>query len=107
MIDDDDTKVFEYKKMVEAEKKILNTRLFPFRIAIACVVAMLLLIGTMLAIRYAKRKPGVVTTTHGIPSPVKSNHVIFRLGDEEIFRFVYENGGDGRRYSFEVREGDS
>ncbi len=68
---------------------------------------MLLLIGTMLAIRYAKRKPGVVTMTHGIPSPVKSNHVIFRLGDEEIFRFVYENGGDGRRYSFEVREGDS
>ena len=106
MIDEDDTKVFEYKKMVEAEKRILNTRLFPFRIAIACVVATLLLIGTMLAIRYAKRKPGVVTMTQGIPSPVKSNHVIFRLGDEEIFRFVYENG-DGRRYSFEVREGDS
>ncbi len=42
-----------------------------------------------------------------IKPPPKFNRVIFRLGDEEIFRFIYEDSGDGRRYSFEVREGSS
>ncbi len=40
-----------------------------------------------------------------VPVPLKRKHVIFRLGDDEIFRFTYKDGGEDMRYSFEVREG--
>ena len=58
--------------------------------------------------------PEIVSFKEIVPvkemAPVKTpkfNHVIFRLGDNEIFRFTYEDGGEDMRYSFEVREGGS
>lgn len=67
-----------------------------------------------------KQRAGVMAATYVAhasarellgPAPVKAspkfNHVIFRLGDQEIFRFTYEDGGEEMRYSFEVREGGS
>lgn len=49
---------------------------------------------------------GDAASSRSTPAP-KFNHVIFRLGGEEIFRFTYEDAGEDARYSFEVREGGS
>ncbi len=104
MNDDDDTKVFEYRELLEARKKRIT---LPFWIAVSIIILLLLGVVALFGMGYQERKPVAMKMTHGMPSPLKSNHVIFRLGDEEIFRFIYEDSGDGRRYSFEIREGDS
>lgn len=121
MNDDSDTKVFEYDAIRERSKKSRLGMSFLLHIAItvavlvAIVFALVVLAkrtqrdkakGTMEA-SYIHRAPvraREVIETMEIKPPPKFRHVIFRLGDDEIFRFTYQDDGD-LRYSFEVREG--
>lgn len=122
MNDDSDTKVFEYDEIRTKPRKSGLDAKFPFFIVVALVVAVIAVIvfamvvakrtqrdkakGTMEA-SYTRRASAMareITEPVQIIPPPKFRHVIFRLGDDEIFRFTYQDDGD-LRYSFEVREG--
>lgn len=123
MYDKTDTDVIERDQETTERRK--KERFFTAPLFMAMGVVLLLAVVGVTIISRAKREregkqAGVMAATYSaralpqelvgpvpVKAPPKFNHVIFRLGDEEIFRFVYEDGGDGRRYSFEVREGSS
>ena len=115
---DTDTKVLEREQIDLGQQKKSRISNAPMWIAAAVLVVMAFTVAVAVARMIRQEKPGVMAATykaHSLarelvePGPVKAppkfNHVIFRLGDAEIFRFTYEDGGNGLRYSFEVKEG--
>jgi hypothetical protein len=109
-----DTKVIDYSQTTR--KRSLFTPL-PSCIAFAFIIVALIAavvvwkeirakqVGVMEAAYIARAAENDVREPVPTKAPQKCKHVIFRLGDDEIFRFTYEDGGDDMRYSFEVREG--
>jgi hypothetical protein len=62
--------------------------------------------GTLTA-RYIDDAKSIASLKDGvIRSKPPLNRVIFRLDGVEIFRFTYEGGRDGQKFSFEVVEGN-
>lgn len=61
--------------------------------------------GTLTA-RYIDEAKSITSLKDGVIRPMPPlNRVIFRLDGVEIFRFTYEGGRDGQKFSFEVVEG--
>lgn len=103
--------------------KKLRSRIFdtvgPFVFALPVLVLFAVVLVLVIEKTEKKKKAGVMTATYAgelareitadgiVKPPAKFKHVIFRLGDAEIFRFTYKDGGAGQNYSFEVREGGS
>ncbi len=102
-------------RVIDRSKTTGKRRLFN---PLACFIAIAAIIVVCIAIGVA-RKANREKTAGGmeaayIPRPVenggrgaaptlvKRKHVIFRLGDYEIFRFTYEDSDEDMRYSFEV-----
>ena len=106
MSNDGDTTIIEYRKTVEARERKMADMAWPFRIAIGVIVVALVAVGAVIVERYLEKMPDAAKVTFGvITSFPGASHVIVRLGDEEVLRFIHEDGGDGRRCSCEVREG--
>ncbi len=121
---DTDTKVIEYNKMAARQSKSTRFSNWPFIIASMLIIAVAATLVIVVAKRTSQRRGGGVIeasfspilksareitsmdVAKPVPPPVKFNHVIFRLGDVEVFRFTYEDSEDAH-YSFEVREGSS
>ncbi len=105
MRNDTDTEVINHCRTTGARRRL--NPLFPYYIAAAVIAAVL--IAMAVAIEAKDEKAGVMEAAYvahrPMPVPLKRKHVIFRLGDDEIFRFTYEDGDEDMRYSFEVREG--
>jgi hypothetical protein len=93
-----------------------------FNPAPLCVALIVFVVAVITAAALGKagrmKEAGVMEPTHAsrypervtvAPTPVKAppkfHHVIFRLGDDELFRFTHEDAGEDLRYSFEIREG--
>ncbi len=112
MRNDTDTEVINHGRTTGARRRL--NPLLPYYIATAVIAAVL--IAMAIAIEAKEKKAGVMEAAYiahskkeelieSAPVPLKRKHVIFRLGDDEIFRFTYEDGSGDMRYSFEVREG--
>jgi hypothetical protein len=115
-----DTKVLERDQLAATTKTKPRISVMPICIALGVTFVLVLIFGAvMIAKKHRVGKAGVMEAVYSgrsltkevlEPVPVKIpkfNHVVFRLGDKEIFRFTYEDGGDDLHYSFEVREGGS
>ncbi len=112
MCNDTDTRVIDRKP-----RRLFNPA--PLCVAIVVIVVALIAAAALgKAGRMKKAGVMVMEAAHdsrypervtAVPTPVKAlpklNHVIFRLGGDEIFRFTHEDTGKGLRYSFEIREG--
>lgn len=125
MFRDTDTKALERGEIRQESRKPIANRFSPVLIsfvflaliAIACIVVVAkrtqrmkptgameaAYVGNVKARDFIKS----ITADEPVATPPipKFNHVIFRLGDAEMFRFTYEDGGEGLHYSFEAREG--
>jgi len=117
-----DTRILERERVDSTRGKKKSTTFSLLWLLAGVFIVLLVLVAAIIknVIREKEAKTtGVMTATYAnakarelvadgpVKAPPKFNHVIFRLGDEEIFRFTYEGGGDGRRCSFEIREGGS
>ncbi len=121
---DTDTKVIEYNKMAARQSKSTRFSHWPFIIASMLIIAVAATLVIVVVKRASQRRGGGaieasfspilksareitgMDVAKPVPPPEKINHVIFRLGDVEVFRFTYEDSEDAH-YSFEVREGRS
>ena len=112
MRNDTDTEIINHGRTTGPCRRL--NPLLPYYIATAVIAAVL--IAMAIAIEAKEKKAGVIEAAYiarsekeelieSAPVPLKRKHVIFRLGDDEIFRFTYEDGSGDMRYSFEVREG--
>lgn len=119
-----DTRVIGRDKTeIQSSKKrrLSNAPLYVLAITgVITVVTLGVIMMRVIEKKHLAKKSGLVTATYNarplaellhpeapVKEPPKFNHVIFRLGDVEIFRFKYEDGGAGLNYSFEVVEGGS
>jgi hypothetical protein len=105
-----DTKVIDYSQTTR--KRRLFTPLpscIAFAVIIVALIAAVVVWKEIRAKQAGVMEAAYIARTAETEAPVKPSpkckHVIFPLGDDEIFRFTYEDGGDDMRYSFEVREG--
>lgn len=121
MYDETDTATLERDQFI-APKKKPRINGMPSWIALGVICTLALVMAAIIVKERRDARRGVMEIAYPGPSsarelvgdasvpvkaPEKRNHVIFRLGDEEVFRFTYEDSGDGRRCSFEIREGGS
>jgi flagellar biosynthesis/type III secretory pathway M-ring protein FliF/YscJ len=119
---DSDTRILERDQMDTTRWKKNPPSVSPLWFLVGALIVLIVVAAAIVkkTIREKEAKAtGVMTATYAnakarefvadgpVMAPPNFNHVIFRLGDEEIFRFTYEDGGDGRRCSFEIREGGS
>lgn len=115
---DTDTKVIERGQIDMGQRKKSHISNWPLLLMVCAIVVFAIVLAAVIVKESRRKKPGVIAATYNahalakelvepitIKAPPKFNHVIFRLGDAEIFRFTYENGDEGMRYSFEVKEG--
>ncbi len=114
MRNDTDTKVINRSRTTGGLRRINYLPLY-LALALSVIVIGILAVGVIKK-ESREKKASVMDAAYiasfveddlkmPMPIPLKRKHVIFRLGDDEIFRFTYEDGGEDMRYSFEVREG--
>ncbi len=112
MRNDTETKVIDRSQTIVTRSRFNH---LPYCITLAVIAVLIITVGWQASrtkkasvtesASTARIVENDVKTPVPVKAPEKCRHVIFRLGDDEIFRFTYEDGVENRRFSFEVLEG--